>query len=107
MERFIHVFSLFVFFQHQSLSPKYKYSYHVRNRAANGGQHGHHFYRNGERVEGKYYVKLNEGADQNVEYFTDQFGYHPKVVYSNNGESSSSATKMVFGAINFGVSKKY
>lgn len=82
------------YFQHAT--PQYKYSYHVRN--LEGGQHGHHVLRNGQHTEGKYYVKLNDGVSQNVEYYTDQFGYHPKVVYSNNLESGSSGTRLAFGA---------
>lgn len=40
----------------------------------------------------RYYVQLG-GATQNVQYFTDEWGYHPLVEYSsNNGHSQTSAS---------------
>lgn len=66
-------------------------------RGLEGGQHGHQVYRDGAYTQGKYFVRLNGGSGQNVEYYTDHFGYHPKVIYMNHMATGSSGARIAFG----------
>ncbi|XKL60668.1 hypothetical protein PGB90_007725 [Kerria lacca] len=75
--------------------PKYKYNYDVQN--VDGGQHGHQVSQDGIHTSGKYYVKLKDGVNQHVEYYTDALGYHPKVTYSNSLDSGRSGARVSFG----------
>lgn len=44
----------------------------------------------------RYYVQLG-GASQNVEYFTDEWGYHPLVEYSSVSDHSQASASFALG----------
>ncbi|XP_022188700.2 uncharacterized protein LOC111047286 [Nilaparvata lugens] len=75
--------------------PKYEFGYEVRDDR--GGQQGHLEARDGVYALGKYYVKLPDGSDQKVNYFTDDLGYHPLVEYNSASPSGSSRTQFAMG----------
>lgn len=48
----------------------------------------------------RYFVQLGggqKGATQNVEYITDEWGYHPLVEYSSTGDHSQTSTQFALG----------
>lgn len=44
----------------------------------------------------RYYVQGKQ-SNQNVEYFADDWGYHPLVEYSSNGPHSKTSAKIALG----------
>ncbi len=63
--------------------PKYEYGYAVANHDDAGSQ-GHKETRDGDNTKGNYYVNLPSGqANSNVQYFADDWGYHPVVRYGS------------------------
>lgn len=44
----------------------------------------------------RYYVQNSDSA-QNVQYFADDWGYHPVVEYSNAGPHSRARTQFALG----------
>lgn len=76
-------------------SPKYEYSYVVKDDY--GGTQGHVQTRDGEYATGKYYVHVPGGIDQKVDYFADDWGYHPLVEYKSLSRSGSSSTQFALG----------
>ncbi|XP_075211624.1 uncharacterized protein LOC142318887 [Lycorma delicatula] len=75
--------------------PKYEFGYEIRD--GGGGQQGHLEARDGIYALGKYYVRLPNGSDQKVNYFADDWGYHPLVEYNSASPSSSSSTQFAMG----------
>ncbi|XP_077283661.1 uncharacterized protein LOC143909523 [Arctopsyche grandis] len=76
--------------------PKYDFGYTIDY--SSGNKQGHLEQRNGEHTEGHYYVDLpNESAAQEVQYFADDWGFHPIVKYSSKSKHSSSSTQFALG----------
>lgn len=42
-------------------------------------------------------MNLPGGSDQKVDYFVDDWGYHPLVEYKSSSHSGSSSTQFAFG----------
>ncbi|XP_042205033.1 pro-resilin-like [Homarus americanus] len=67
---------------------QYNFQWDV-NDSPSGNFYGHEEQRDGDNTQGSYYVQLPDGRRQLVEYFVDQFGYHPTVTYE--GEATFPA----------------
>ncbi|CAL4122610.1 unnamed protein product [Meganyctiphanes norvegica] len=65
---------------HHSSPAQYGFDYAVHDDYS-GNQFGHSETRDGYKVEGTYYVHLPDGRVQTVNYYADETGYHPTVVY--------------------------
>lgn len=74
--------------------PKYEFGYDVKD--GHGGSQGHLETREGEYALGKYYVNLPSN-EQKVDYFADDWGYHPLVEYRTSSGSSSMSTQFALG----------
>ncbi|GLG96048.1 Uncharacterized protein GBIM_02882, partial [Gryllus bimaculatus] len=75
--------------------PKYEFGYDVRD--GKGNRQGHLETREGELARGMYYVNLPGGAEQQVHYLADDWGYHPLVQYSTSGPHGVSASQFALG----------
>ncbi|XP_063243530.1 pro-resilin-like [Bacillus rossius redtenbacheri] len=64
---------------------KYEFSYEVKD-APSGNDFGHKESRDGDVVNGAYYVALPDGRTQFVEYVADQAGYRPQVTYQGEAK---------------------
>ncbi|KAG8267110.1 hypothetical protein J6590_058465 [Homalodisca vitripennis] len=74
--------------------PKYEFGYDVND--GYGGSQGHLETRDGEYALGKYYVNLPSN-EQKVDYFADDWGFHPLVEYKTSSGSSSMSTQFALG----------
>ncbi|KAJ8922107.1 hypothetical protein NQ315_004039 [Exocentrus adspersus] len=70
--------------------PKYEYGYKISDEKGSG--QGKQEQRDGIYALGRYYVE-GEGSKQDVQYFADDWGYHPVVEYSSVGPHSRATTK--------------
>nr|XP_045595952.1 pro-resilin-like [Procambarus clarkii] len=59
---------------------KYNFQWEV-NDPPSGNSYGHQEQRDGDSTKGSYYVLLPDTRRMLVEYFVDQFGYHPTVTF--------------------------
>ncbi|CAL4122611.1 unnamed protein product, partial [Meganyctiphanes norvegica] len=65
---------------HHNSPAHYGFDYAVHDEYS-GNQFGHSETRDGYKVDGTYYVHLPNGRVQTVNYYADETGYHPTVVY--------------------------
>ncbi|XP_018564695.1 uncharacterized protein LOC108906040 [Anoplophora glabripennis] len=75
--------------------PKYEYGYKISDEKGSG--QGKQEQRDGIYALGRYYVQ-QKNANQEVQYFADDWGYHPVVEYSSVGPHSRSTAKFALGA---------
>ncbi|CAH1113202.1 unnamed protein product [Psylliodes chrysocephalus] len=74
--------------------PKYEYGYDIVGDK--GGHQGKQEQRDGIYASGRYFVE-NKNAKTDVQYFADDWGYHPAVEYSSAGPHSKSSTRFALG----------
>ncbi|XP_057672225.1 putative mediator of RNA polymerase II transcription subunit 26 [Diorhabda carinulata] len=74
--------------------PKYEYGYNIIGDK--GEKQGKQEQRDGIYASGRYFVQ-NKDARQDVQYFADDWGYHPAVEYGNVGPHSKSNAKFALG----------
>ncbi|XP_050518327.1 titin-like [Diabrotica virgifera virgifera] len=74
--------------------PKYEYGYNIVGDK--GGEQGKQEQRDGIYASGRYFVQ-NKDARQDVQYFADDWGYHPAVEYANVGPHSQASAKFALG----------
>nr|XP_015840116.1 PREDICTED: alpha-protein kinase 1 isoform X2 [Tribolium castaneum] len=74
--------------------PKYEYGYNIQDEK--GSSHGKLETRDGIYALGRYYVQ-NSDSSQNVQYYADDWGYHPFIEYSNVGPHSRTKTQLLLG----------
>ncbi|XP_054283624.1 uncharacterized protein LOC129000688 [Macrosteles quadrilineatus] len=74
--------------------PKYEFGYDLKD--GYGGSQGHLETRDGEFALGKYYVNLPNN-EQKVDYFADDWGFHPLVAYKTSSGTSSMSTQFALG----------
>ncbi|XP_060520051.1 uncharacterized protein LOC132698154 isoform X2 [Cylas formicarius] len=71
--------------------PNYQFGYRIETKKGNQGRDEK---REGIFAEGRYYVQ-NPDSNHDVKYFTDNWGYHPIVEYSNTGPHSKSSASFI------------
>ncbi|XP_044729618.1 uncharacterized protein LOC123292968 [Chrysoperla carnea] len=77
--------------------PNYKYSYDIEHNK-DGTSQGKQETRDGEFASGRYYVSLpRRGASSQVQYFADDWGYHPFVQYSTTNAHSKVSAHFALG----------
>ncbi|XP_071547095.1 pro-resilin-like [Panulirus ornatus] len=54
-----------------------------------GNYYGHQEQRDGDNTQGRYYVQMPDGRRLNVEYYADQYGYHPTLTYEGEAQYPS------------------
>ncbi|VEN57311.1 unnamed protein product, partial [Callosobruchus maculatus] len=69
--------------------PRYAYGYDIADKEVETGKQEQ---REGEYAQGRYYVQ-DKDTNQDIQYFADDWGYHPVVEYSNEGPFSKSKAK--------------
>ncbi|CAH1971939.1 unnamed protein product, partial [Acanthoscelides obtectus] len=69
--------------------PRYAYGYDIADKEVETGKQER---RDGEYAQGRYYVQ-DKDTNQDIQYFVDDWGYHPAVEYSSQGPFSKSKTK--------------
>lgn len=74
--------------------PKYSYDYKISGD--NKGVSGHQEVRNGINTTGNYFVKTAD-SQQDVSYFSDDWGYHPIARYSTKSETSQVSSHFALG----------
>nr|XP_023019384.1 uncharacterized protein LOC111508187 [Leptinotarsa decemlineata] len=70
--------------------PKYEYGYNIANDQGDG--QGKQEQRDGIHASGRYFVQ-GKDSNQEVQYFADDWGYHPAVEYSSVGPYSRSSAQ--------------
>ncbi|XP_071547103.1 pro-resilin-like [Panulirus ornatus] len=71
-----------------SAPAQYNFQWDV-NDPPSGNFYGHQEERNNDDTKGSYYVQLPDGRRLVVEYFVDQWGYHPTVTYEGEAQFPS------------------
>ncbi|RZC35078.1 serine/threonine-protein kinase kinX, partial [Asbolus verrucosus] len=86
--------------------PKYEYGYNIEDEK--GTSHGKLETRDGIYALGRYYVQGTDST-HNVQYYADDWGYHPFIEYSNVGPHSKTRTQLLLGveAVKALASNKY
>lgn len=74
--------------------PKYSYNYQISGE--NKDVSGHKEVRDGINTTGNYFVKTAD-AQQDVSYFSDDWGFHPVVKYQTKSESSQVSSHFALG----------
>jgi hypothetical protein len=74
--------------------PKYEYGYNIQD--GKGASHGKLEARDGIYALGRYYVQ-NADSTHSVQYYADDWGYHPFIEYSNVGPHSKTRTQLLLG----------
>nr|XP_045595965.1 pro-resilin-like [Procambarus clarkii] len=76
--------------QYGSAPAKYNFQWDVNDQPS-GNFYGHGEQRDGDNTQGSYYVQLPDSRQLKVEYFVDQFGYHPTVTFEGDAQYPSGS----------------
>ncbi|XP_076058736.1 uncharacterized protein LOC143035724 [Oratosquilla oratoria] len=72
-------------YDYEHLPAQYGFSYTVQDPSS-GNDFGHSESRDGDLAQGVYFVQLPDGRRQTVEYFADEYGYHPTITYEGTAQ---------------------
>nr|XP_045603476.1 pro-resilin-like [Procambarus clarkii] len=75
-----------------SAPASYNFQWDVNDQPS-GNFYGHEEQRDGDNTQGSYYVQLPDSRKLKVEYFVDQFGYHPTVSFEGDAQYPSGSQK--------------
>ncbi|XP_045603486.2 pro-resilin-like [Procambarus clarkii] len=78
--------------QYGAAPAKYNFQWDVNDQPS-GNFYGHGEQRDGDNTQGSYYVQLPDSRQLKVEYFVDQFGYHPTVTFEGDAQYPSGSQK--------------
>ncbi|XP_050687052.1 cuticle protein 18.6-like [Eriocheir sinensis] len=88
--------------QYQSPTPRYEVQYEEKpaqyafqwevNDDYYGNYYGHQEQREGVLTEGSYYVRLPDTRLMKVDYYVDEFGYHPTITYEGEAQYPQAST---------------
>nr|XP_045603497.1 pro-resilin-like [Procambarus clarkii] len=78
--------------QYGAAPAKYNFQWDVNDQPS-GNFYGHGEQRDGDNTQGSYYVQLPDSRQLKVEYFVDQFGYHPTVTFEGDAQYPSGSSQ--------------
>ncbi|XP_069185407.1 pro-resilin-like [Procambarus clarkii] len=76
--------------QYGAAPASYNFQWDVNDQPS-GNFYGHGEQRDGDNTQGSYYVQLPDSRQLKVEYFVDQFGYHPTVTFEGDAQYPSGS----------------
>nr|XP_045603510.1 pro-resilin-like [Procambarus clarkii] len=76
--------------QYGAAPARYNFQWDVNDQPS-GNFYGHGEQRDGDNTQGSYYVQLPDSRQLKVEYFVDQFGYHPTVTFEGDAQYPSGS----------------
>ncbi|XP_064108689.1 cuticle protein 19-like [Macrobrachium nipponense] len=68
---------------------QYTFQWDVNDQYS-GNYYGHQEQRDGPNTQGSYYVRLPDTRLMRVEYYVDEYGYHPTVTYEGEAQYPSA-----------------
>ncbi|XP_071547560.1 pro-resilin-like [Panulirus ornatus] len=77
--------------QYPDAPAQYNFQWDV-NDEYTGNYYGHQEQRDGPNTQGSYYVQLPDSRLMRVEYYVDEYGFHPTVTFEGQAQYPSAPT---------------
>ncbi|XP_064109750.1 pro-resilin-like [Macrobrachium nipponense] len=75
--------------QYNDIPAQYNFQWDVNDQYS-GNFYGHQEQRDGSNTQGSYYVQLPDTRLMKVDYYVDDFGFHPTVTYEGEAQYPSA-----------------
>ncbi|XP_037786317.1 pro-resilin-like [Penaeus monodon] len=69
-------------------SARYNYKWEVKDKASRNN-YGHEEHRDGALTQGSYFVHLPDSRLMRVDYYVDEYGYHPTITFEGEAKYPS------------------
>nr|XP_027223323.1 cuticle protein 7-like [Penaeus vannamei] len=79
--------------EYPSVPAQYSFQWDVNDQYS-GNYYGHQEQRDGDNTQGSYYVQLPDTRLMRVEYYVDEYGFHPVITYEGEAQYPSAPAQV-------------